>query len=94
MDGYYQYIECEIKCAECKHYESYHRYNDYWYATHYCKKCKSEIDTRWRGTPWDPFLPKACYFNNYFEESDEVKKKRESANTIGIFGYDFDGLPE
>ena len=87
--------EHEIRCEKCKHYESHHRFGDSCYfARHYCKKCESEIDTRWRGTPLNPYLPKACYFNNYFEESDEVKKEREAFNTIGIFGYDFDGTPE
>ena len=82
----YQVLECE----KCKHYESYHRYpSPNAVARHYCKKCKDEIRYK-RTNPISDFyivwLPKGCYFNGYFEESEESKKEREARYNVG-FGF-------
>jgi hypothetical protein len=49
-------------------------------ATHYCKKCKEEIRYV-RDSPISDYyivwLPKRCYFNNYFEESEECENMRK-----------------
>ena len=71
----------EMKCKNCKYYEAFHKYpNPNAVATHYCTKCKEEIEYR-RSSPLSDWylvwLPKKCYFNGYFEESEEAKKKRE-----------------
>ena len=73
----YQVLECE----KCKHYESHHQHpNPLAVSTHWCKKCNQEIEYR-RSSPlldrYFVWLPKKCYFNHYFEESEECKKKRE-----------------
>lgn len=80
----------KLQCKQCKHYESYHQYpNPNAVARHYCKKCKDEIEYR-RVSPISDFyvvwLPKGCYFNDYFEESEESKKERESRYNVG-FGF-------
>lgn len=72
------YENMKIFCANCKHYESYHHYpNPNAVARHYCTKCKDEIKMV-RNSMFtnllSPYIPKECYFNNYFEESDEYKK--------------------
>lgn len=60
-------------CKECTHYEAYHHYpNPNAVATHFCKKCNEEIKTYHGRT----YIPKACYLNDYFEESKEAKKAR------------------
>ena len=79
----YEYLQC----AKCKHYESYHHYpNPNAVARHYCKKCKDEIKYI-KSTPISDYymvwLPKSCYFNGYFEESDESKTERERKYTAG-----------
>ena len=76
-----------LQCEKCKHYESFHHYpNPNAVARHYCKKCNDEITYR-RNSPISDFylvwLPKGCYFNDYFEESEESKKERESRYNIG-----------
>lgn len=64
----------QIRCQKCKHYESYHQYpNLLCYAEHYCKKCAEEIEIMQNG---GVFIPKRCYFNDYFEESAKAKKER------------------
>ena len=69
-------------CKDCKYYESYHKYpNPNAISPHWCKKCNEEIRYV-RVSPISDYymvwLPKRCYFNGYFEESEECKKKRES----------------
>ena len=71
-----------LECKKCKHYESYHHYpNPNAVARHYCKKCRDEIKyvrTSLINDYYMVWLPKACYFNGYFEESEESRKERES----------------
>ena len=71
-----------LGCTKCKHYESCHQYpNPNAIARHYCNKCKDEIKYV-RQSPIGDFyfvwLPKQCYFNGYFEESEESKREREN----------------
>ena len=62
------------KWESCKHNEGYHHYpNPLAVARHYCKICNQEIEVV-HHVAW---LPKECYFNGYFEETDDVKRKRE-----------------
>lgn len=80
----------EMSCKKCKYYESFHRYpNPNAVATHYCKKCNEEIRYV-RSSPFSDFytiwLPKRCYFNNYFEESEEYKKWLEERYTVPEYG--------
>ena len=79
----------KMGCKDCKYYESYHQYpNPNSVARHYCKKCHEEIEYR-REFGSDFFvvwLPKTCYFNNYFEESEEAKKQYEVKHTYFEFG--------
>ena len=74
----YQVLECE----KCKHYESFHRYpNPNAVARHYCNKCNDEIKyvrANMFSDMYMVWLPKKCYLNNYFEESEESKRERES----------------
>lgn len=75
----------EMECPKCKHYEAYHHYpNPNAVAPHYCKKCKEEIC--YRRVPGSDFyvvwLPKACYWRNFFEESEESKKEREERFSV------------
>ena len=71
----------ELDCIGCKHYESYYQYpNPNAVARHYCTKCGEEIKYIRSHIGSDFFivwLPKGCYFNNYFEESEASKKIRE-----------------
>lgn len=70
-----------LKCEKCKHYEAFHQYpNPNAVARHYCKKCRDEIRYVREHPLYDRYivwLPKGCYFNVYFEESEEAKKERE-----------------
>ena len=78
----------QLKCERCRYYESYHQYpNPNAVARHYCKKCNDEIRyVRYPGRDhYIVWLPKSCYFNGYFEESEESKKEREARYTY----YDF-----
>lgn len=66
-------------CEKCKHYESFHHYpNPNAVARHYCTKCKEEIKCI-QGMIW---YPKGCYLNDYFEETEESKRERESRYDI------------
>lgn len=70
-----------LDCVNCKWYESYHHYpNPNSVARHYCKKCNDEIRYV-RESIFSDFYavwyPKMCYFNNYFEYSDEYIKREE-----------------
>lgn len=78
----YQKLECE----SCVFYEAYHQYpNPNAVARHYCKKCKEEIRYV-RQSYFSDFyvvwLPKACYFHNYYIESEKSKKEREERYTF------------
>lgn len=71
----------KMKCVSCKYHEWYHKFpNPNAIATHWCTKCREEIRYV-KDSPISDYrivwLPKRCYFNNYFEESDEYKKQRE-----------------
>ena len=78
-----------LECKKCKHYESFHQYpNPNAVATHYCKKCREEIKyvrANMFSDMYMVWLPKKCYFNDYFEESEESKRERESR----YIDYDF-----
>lgn len=79
-----------IECEKCKHYESYHRYpNPNAVARHYCAKCNEEIKLV-RISPFNDertvWLPKACYFNHYFEESEEYKEWLRSRSECLVHG--------
>lgn len=64
----------KIHCEDCKHYERYHQYPNPWaMAEHYCTKCNEEIKVNRRFV----MLPKDCYFNSYFEESNESKQNQK-----------------
>jgi len=73
----YQYLGCK----NCKYYEEFHQYpNPNAYARHFCKKCNEEIRYVKAGYYSDFYvvwLPKLCYFNDYFEESEQARKERE-----------------
>lgn len=81
----------KLQCEKCKYYESFHQYpNPNAYARHYCKKCNDEIKYVRVGffsdfyTVW---LPKGCYFNDYFEESDMSKRERERQENFNPFDF-------
>ena len=78
-----------LECKKCKHYEAFHQYpNPNAVATHYCKKCREEIKyvrANMFSDMYKVWLPKKCYFNDYFEESEESKRERESR----YINYDF-----
>ena len=74
----------KLGCKKCAHYEAFHKYpNQNAVARHYCKKCNDEISYRLvQGFEYDidlyiVWLPKRCYFQNLFEESEEAKRERE-----------------
>lgn len=71
-----------IVCEDCKHYEAYHQYpNPLAYARHYCKKCNEKIQmvrTSMYSDRRIAYLPKGCYFNDYFEKSEECKKREQA----------------
>ena len=68
----------EMKCKNCKHYEMWHQHpNPNAVSQHWCKKCGAEIEYCKVSPLSDNYmvwLPKKCYFNNYFEESEEYKE--------------------
>lgn len=71
----------KMKCVDCKHYEYAHQHpNPNAISSHWCKKCNEEIRYV-RDSPISDYrivwLPKRCYFNNYFEESEECKQRRK-----------------
>lgn len=62
----------DIICKSCIYYESYHRYlNPMAVARHYCTKCNDEIYIYNHNL----IFPKACYFNDYYEESEEHRRE-------------------
>ena len=69
-----------LQCEDCKFYEPYHKHpNPLATSRHWCQKCGEEIrlvkiNQRGDKAAW---LPKACYFNGYFEESEESKRRRQ-----------------
>lgn len=74
----YEYMKCKL----CKYYEYGHKFpNPNATATHWCKRCCESI-TYVKDSPFSDYyfvwLPKGCYFNNYFEESEAAKKEREA----------------
>lgn len=75
-----------LECKKCKYYESYHQYpNPNAVARHYCKKCNEEIKyvrTNMFSDMYMVWLPKKCYFNGYFEESEESKREREARYNV------------
>ena len=78
----------QMRCEDCKHYEAYHRHpNPNAISTHWCKKCYEEIRYV-RSSPISDhylvWLPKRCYFNDYFEYSDDYKKRQERLYTSRI----------
>lgn len=79
----------KMSCEECKYYESYHQYpNPNAVARHYCKRCREEIKYK-RIIGSDVFivwLPKRCYFDDYFEISEEAKK-RDDEKYHSEFGF-------
>ena len=83
----YQYLACE----KCKHYESFHQFpNPNAYARHFCKKCDEEIRYVKAGYFSDFYvvwLPKQCYFNNYFEESEQARRERKRSEKCIIEMY-------
>lgn len=75
-----------MRCINCKHYEAYHKDpNPNSTTRHYCLKCDGVIYATQNidGSFKNVIIPKKCYFNNYFEESDEYKKRLDDRyNTI------------
>lgn len=69
-----------MECKDCKYYEAYHKRGNSTY-THWCTRCHQEIRYV-RESPFrDSFvvrIPGRCYYNNYFERSQEAIKKWES----------------
>ena len=70
-----------MDCLKCKYYEAYHQYpNPNSVARHYCKKCYDEIRyvrENYHSDFYVVWLPKGCYFNNYFESIPEQSKDRD-----------------
>ena len=66
-----------LKCQNCRHYEQFHQMpNPTVVKTHWCTKCNDAISYyKAREGTYLVYLPKQCYFNNYFEESDEYKEQ-------------------
>lgn len=67
-----------MRCINCKHYEAYHQDpNPNSRSRHYCVKCNDVIHATQdiNGNFKYVRIPKMCYFNNYFEESDEYLEK-------------------
>jgi len=79
-----------MKCKDCKYYESYRQYpNPNSVAKHYCIKCNEEIQyvrTSYYSDVYTVWLPKGCYFNDYFEFSDEYLKRQKEKYTTGLLG--------
>ena len=80
-----------MRCEDCKHYEYGHKFpNPNATAWHWCKKCRKEIKLV-RCYPFSnsyiTWFPKGCYLKNYFEESEEARKKREARYN---YNNDFD----
>lgn len=80
-----------MKCKDCKHYEYGHQFpNPNAIASHWCKKCHEEIRYV-RDSPISDYrivwLPKRCYFNNYFEESEEYKKQQKQNDFYSDFEH-------
>lgn len=68
-------------CEDCKHYEANHRHpNPLAVSRHWCKKCNADIryvrDGYFRDF-YSVFVPKPCYFNDYFEASEEYLKRKK-----------------
>ena len=79
----------KMDCVNCKYYEAYHKYpNPNSVARHYCKKCHNEIKyirENYHSDFYVAWLPKGCYFNNYFEYSDEYLQKEKDK----LKGYEY-----
>ena len=71
-------------CQNCKHYQYYYHGfpNPNAYAKHYCLKCNDYI----RVNEFGVWYPKLCYFNNYWEPSEEYLKEQEEKYTYYIGG--------
>lgn len=70
-----------MRCLNCKYYESYHQDpNPNSITRHYCTKCDDVIHATAciDGSFKCVKIPKKCYFNDYFEESDEYKAYLEN----------------
>ena len=72
-------------CKNCKWYESYHQDpNPNSISRHYCLRCDDvihatlDLDASYKYVR----IPKKCYFNDYFEESDEYRKYLENKFNI------------
>lgn len=76
----------KMECKNCEHYESFHQHpNPNAISTHWCKKCNEEIRYV-RCSPLSDhyyvWIPKKCYFNHYFKESEAYKKWLNERYTI------------
>ena len=74
-----------MRCVNCKHYEAYHKDpNPNSTTRHYCLKCDAVIYATQNidGSFKNVIIPKKCYFNNYFEESDEYRKRLDERYNI------------
>ena len=71
----------EFKCLHCKNYKKIQ-------GMHWCMKCNDEIVFKIKDLVGngDLFIPKPCYFNNYFEESEEYLQQIKKEHTIPEYG--------